>query len=128
MATREKMRNVILGVALFALAGCNVPAGEDMFHGTLGQPNANNIAVETGQKGYAIDLSRRFAAEVHNTVNFAFDSAVLDPSAQAILREQANWIRQFPEVRFRVFGYTDLVGSEAYNKTLGMRRARALVA
>lgn len=128
MATREKMRNVILCVGLVALAGCNTPAGNDMFHGTLGQPTANNVAVETGQKGYAIDLSRRFAKEVHNTVNFAFDSAVLDPSAQAILREQATWIRQFPEVRFRVFGYTDLVGSEAYNKTLGMRRARAVVA
>jgi len=30
-------------------------------------------------------------------------------------------------VRFRVFGHTDLVGSNSYNKTLGMRRARAAV-
>ena len=29
-----------------------------------------------------------------------------------------NWIRQFPEVRFKVFGHTDLVGSE----TLTTRR------
>jgi len=72
-------------------------------------------------------LSNRFASEVPSTVNFAFNSAVLDASAQAALRKQANWIRQFPEVRFRVFGHTDLVGSNAYNKRLGLRRARAVV-
>ena len=37
-------------------------------------------------------------------------------------------IRQFPEVRFRVFGHTDLVGSDAYNRNLGLRRAQAAVA
>src|SRR5690606_16347783 len=36
--------------------------------------------------------------------------------------------RQFPEVRFRVYGHTDLVGSNAYNKSLGLRRANAVVA
>ena len=29
----------------------------------------------------------------------------------AILRQQASWINQFPEVRFRVYGHTDAVGS-----------------
>ena len=29
---------------------------------------------------------------------------------------------------FRVYGHTDAVGSNAYNKSLGMRRARAVVA
>jgi outer membrane protein OmpA-like peptidoglycan-associated protein len=60
-------------------------------------------------------------------INFDFDSAVLDAEAQAILREQANWIRQFPEVRFRVYGHTDLVGSAGYNQRLGLRRAQAAV-
>ena len=87
----------------------------------------NNILVESGQKPYAIQLSRRFAHEVPNTVNFAFNKYYLDAQAQAILRRQADWIRQFPEVRFRVYGYTDLVGSEHYNKTLGLRRAQAVV-
>ena len=60
-------------------------------------------------------------------VTFAFNSSVLDSSAQRILLQQANWIRQFPEVRFRVYGHTDLVGSNGYNKSLGLRRARAVV-
>ena len=60
-------------------------------------------------------------------VTFAFNSARLDNGARATLREQANWIRQFPEVRFRVYGHTDLVGSSAYNKRLGLARANAAV-
>lgn len=43
------------------------------------------------------------------------------------MREQAQWIRQFPEIRFRVYGHTDAVGSEAYNKRLGLNRAHAVV-
>ena len=31
-------------------------------------------------------------------------------------------------MRFRVYGHTDAVGSDSYNKTLGMRRAQAVVA
>ena len=60
-------------------------------------------------------------------MNFAFDSANLDAGARDTLREQARWIKQFPEVRFRVYGHTDRVGNEAYNKSLGMRRANAVV-
>jgi len=40
---------------------------------------------------------------------------------------QADWIRQFPEVRFKVYGHTDLVGSVSYNRSLGLRRAQAAV-
>jgi peptidoglycan-associated lipoprotein len=49
------------------------------------------------------------------------------PRRRAILRQQATWIQQFPEVRFRVYGHTDLVGSAAYNQALGLRRAQAAV-
>jgi outer membrane protein OmpA-like peptidoglycan-associated protein len=82
----------------------------------------------TGQIEATVALGRRFASEVPTTINFAFNSSQLSDAARATLREQAKWIRQFPEVRFRVYGHTDLVGSEAYNKALGLRRANAAVA
>lgn len=43
------------------------------------------------------------------------------------MRQQAGWIRQFPEIRFRVYGHTDAVGSNRANKSLGLRRANAIV-
>lgn len=93
----------------------------------FGNSTMNNTMILSGQKSYAIDLANRFAAEVITTVHFAFNSATLDAGARDALREQANWIRQFPEIRFRVFGHADAPGSNAYNKQLGLRRANAVV-
>ena len=81
----------------------------------------------TDESAFSLNLANRFAQEVASTVNFGFDSTVLDESAKSTLRQQATWIRQFPEVRFRVYGHTDLVGSDGYNKSLGQRRANAAV-
>ena len=135
---RRQLKTFSAGaVAVLALAACqsgdpvyttfHSEAGSLIDTGDFGNATMNNTLVQTGAKSYTIDLANRFAAEVPSMVNFAFDSAVLDGEAMAILREQAGWIRQFPEVRFRVFGHTDLVGSDAYNKALGLRRARVVV-
>lgn len=104
------------------------PAGSVVDGGTFGAANENNIAIQSGQRQFTFDLANRFASEVLTTVNFAFNSAQLDAGARDTLREQAAWIRQFPEVRFRVFGHTDAVGGNAYNKRLGLQRAHAVVA
>lgn len=125
-------RFLLLGLGGLPLAGCATGAlqevGAHLDEGGFGNPTAHNFLVHTGQMPFVIDLAERFAAEVPTTVNFAFNSARLDGAAEAVLRRQAAWIRQFPEVTFRVFGHTDLVGSEGYNRQLGLRRARAVVA
>jgi outer membrane protein OmpA-like peptidoglycan-associated protein len=95
--------------------------------GYFGNATLNNQLVMRGELQYTIELARRFSAEVDPSVTFAFNSDHLDGTARAILQRQASWIRQFPEVRFRVFGHTDLVGSDAYNRRLGLRRANAVV-
>ena len=125
-------RTLLIGVCILALAGCDTnyltdEAGRQIDPGTFGNAQMHNTLVQTGQMPFVIDLAQRFNREVPDTVNFAFDSAVLDAEARAILDRQAVWIRQFPEVRFRVFGHTDLVGGDAYNQRLGMRRAQAVV-
>nr|WP_097071014.1 OmpA family protein [Rhodobacter maris] len=120
-------------LALAALAGCSddrfrSEVGGEYESGGFGNATMTNTLAMTGRGDFAISLTRKFAADVPNTVNFAFNSDVLDGTARAALVQQANWIRQFPEVKFRVYGHTDLVGSDAYNKALGLRRAKAVVA
>jgi outer membrane protein OmpA-like peptidoglycan-associated protein len=117
---------LVLGLTV-AVSACNREAGHEVDGGTFGNATMNNTQVMNGEKNYVISLANRFAAEVPDTINFAFDSATLDAQARQNLRRQADWIRQFPEVRFRVYGHTDLVGSSAYNKRLGLRRANAAV-
>lgn len=139
MMMQPRKTHILALTTAVALVGCgasNDPvnsafyreAGSLVDTGNFGAASVNNMAYMTGEKRWVYDLSQRFANEVLTTVNFAFNSAVLDAGARDTLREQAAWIRQFPEVRFRVYGHTDSVGSDRYNKSLGMRRARAVVA
>ena len=129
--------HLLAAASLMALSACGdrtvfsswtQEAGAFLDNNTLGTATANNLALQTGERSYVEDLNLRFGQEVLNTVNFDFNSAVLDEDARAILRVQAHWIRQYPEVAFRVYGHADEVGSNAYNKRLGKRRADAVVA
>ena len=134
------MKKLIIGLGLsLAVTGCGqtagpIPntflreAGGQVDSGLFGESTMNNTLVMNGDRDYAISLAKRFAEEVPSTINFAFDSASLDAAAQQTLTIQADWIRQFPEVKFRVYGHTDAVGSAYYNKRLGLRRANAAVA
>lgn len=128
---------VLVSASILAMTGCSKEtaafrafyseAGSEIETADFAHSTRNNTMVQSGEKDFAIDLTRRFAADVPNTVNFAFNSWALDPATRQALIQQADWIKQFPEARFRVYGHTDLVGSEGYNKALGLRRAQAVV-
>lgn len=134
---QRNMYKTLAVISLLAVGACssndpiyrgfNAEAGAQIDSGSFGNATMTNTLAMTSRDGFVIDMSRRFSQEVSPMVNFAFDSAELDAGARDILREQANWIRQFPEVRFRVYGHTDRVGSDAYNRALGLRRAQAVV-
>ncbi len=121
--------------ALLALTACGESSvswdrelGSEVDKGQFGNATMNNTLIQTGEMSYTVALAERFAAEVPDTINFAFNSSELSDEARSILKKQADFIRQFPEVRFRVFGHTDKVGSNGYNQRLGLRRAQAAVA
>ncbi len=118
---------VSLGL-MVAVAACGREAGYEVDSGTFGNATLNNTQMQNGERNFAQTLADRFAREVPTQINFAFDSASLDDAARQTLLKQADFIRQFPEVKFRVYGHTDAVGSAAYNKRLGLRRAQAVVA
>lgn len=125
--------------ALLALTGCtnhtSVPwrdfntreAGSEVDQGFFGNATMNNTRVHSGQGNFVANLNQRFSSDVNPMVTFPFNSTALDANARATLQHQARWIRQFPEIRFKVFGHTDLVGSTSYNRRLGLRRAQAVV-
>jgi peptidoglycan-associated lipoprotein len=121
--------------AFLALTACGAEyttsfdkeSGSEVDKGQFGNATMNNTLIQTGEMSYTVALAERFNAEVPDTVNFDFNQSNITPEAAAILDKQANFIRQFPEVRFTVFGHTDLVGGNAYNQRLGLRRANAVV-
>jgi len=123
--------NKIIGfTAVLALGGCLETAGTLPNQASYAKASEQNFLVQTGQGGsaaYLQHLSQQFRDEVPTMINFDFDSTVLDGEAQRILGLQAAWIIANPTVKFRVYGHTDKVGTNAYNRQLGLRRARVAV-
>ncbi|WP_435259687.1 OmpA family protein [Thioclava sp. FR2] len=101
--------------------------GYEVDEGGFGTVTRTNSQIMSGEISATHALATRFAQEVPSTITFAFNSATLTPEARQVLARQADWIRQFPELRFSVYGHTDLVGSNSYNQRLGKRRAQAVV-
>lgn len=58
-----------------------------------------------------------------NDVLFEFDKANLKPGATRSLTNVAQFLRENPERQITIEGYTDNVGSDAYNRELSQRRA-----
>ena len=126
-----KLLNKIIGIsAILALGGCLETAGTLPNQNSFSQASDQNYLVQTGQGGsaaYLQGLSQQFRDEVPTMINFDFNSIALDGEAQRILGLQAAWIIAHPTVKFRVYGHTDKVGSNGFNRRLGLRRARAAV-
>jgi len=59
-------------------------------------------------------------------VNFDFDRSNIRPDAQPILNAAIDVLRQEPDINVSVQGYTDSVGTEAYNQGLSQRRAESV--
>ncbi len=120
-------------LALSTLSACdpttiNREAGFEVDEGGFGNATMYNAMAMMGEADATQMLGNRFASEVDPTINFEFNKSDLTPEAMATLARQATWIKRFPEVRFSVYGHTDLVGTERYNQGLGLRRAQTAVA
>lgn len=112
----------VLSISLVALvAGCGAPKSQI-------ELTRQAAAIQVPQPASLSYLSRKFRAETPYFVNFDFDLDNLDQAAIERLDAQADWIIDNPNVRFRVYGHTDKVGSNDYNIDLGLRRAENVVA
>ncbi len=59
-------------------------------------------------------------------VLFAFNKADLSAQAAPRLDKLANFLKQFPDRKLLIEGYTDSVGGDTYNQQLSERRAQAV--
>jgi len=59
-------------------------------------------------------------------INFRFDSDKLMPESYPILDHAVKLLKENPEIRVEIRGYTDSIGPELYNQNLSNRRARTI--
>ena len=60
---------------------------------------------------------------VQNEVLFDFNSSALRSASQDALRQMADVFQKYPNTTLSVQGYTDSIGTAAYNNRLSQRRA-----
>jgi peptidoglycan-associated lipoprotein len=104
------LRVVILLIGLSALAGCN---------------KNNSPVAQPGAQAAIPGSERDFMVNVGDRIYFLADQSTLTPEAQEVLRRQAAWLRQYPQVTIQVEGHADERGTREYNIALSARRATA---
>lgn len=123
-----RLASVVAASAL--IAGCSNEAGSDRLQDQYGVALRANIDTQDAynQTNRRLrDLAQDFRANTQATVTFAFNRSTLDATARRALDGQAAWLRNNPNVRMTIIGHTDLVGSNRYNRALGLRRARRVL-
>lgn len=127
---KMNLRTLLLATAPVIAVGCtHQEAGQLSYAAPLGEAVANNQIVQTAYLGggdaLLINLQAKFEREAPTVINFDFDKSRLDATSVSHLDQQVAWLKKNEGVRVRLYGHTDLVGSEGYNEGLGLRRARA---
>jgi len=59
-------------------------------------------------------------------IHFDFDKSTLNPEAKALLKRNIQFLKDTPQVKVRIAGYTSASGTYTYNQQLSERRATAV--
>jgi len=118
-----RLKIVSLFAAVLLVAACeSTPETTEMNTGA-GDMVVEEVVVETA----TLDpMSIAYVQEMYGDhVLFDFDSSVVRPDAEAVVRNWANWMESYPVVVV-IEGRCDERGTREYNLALGERRANAV--
>jgi outer membrane protein OmpA-like peptidoglycan-associated protein len=71
-------------------------------------------------------VEKRVVILAFEDVHFDFDKSTLTPEAQAILKRDIQVLKDNPNAKVRLAGYTSAAGTDEYNQKLSERRAKAV--
>jgi peptidoglycan-associated lipoprotein len=122
------MNKIAIAVTLasaLALSACKKEAPEE-----LPPPPQQDVVTPTPTpppSGPIPGTQQHFAQMMQgrDTIYFDTDKFDIDAEDQAALRQQAQYLQQYPNVRATVEGHADERGTREYNLALGERRANA---
>ncbi len=130
----DKCPNTPSGVAVDA-KGCPLDADGDGVPDYLDKCPNTPTGVEVDSDGCAIKkdtvvITKPALIEslvLSGDTNFEFGKSALLPSAYTELNKLAATMKEHPDYKWEIDGYTDGVGSASYNKKLSQRRAQSVV-
>lgn len=109
----------LIGAGVGALAGAGVGSYMDKQERDLRAATANTN-IQVARVGEEIQLNLP-------DVTFQTNSAVVDPSMRADLRQVAKVLNDYPSTVVGIFGHTDNTGSTQLNESLSLRRAESVM-
>lgn len=87
------------------------------------------LAAERAEQLKAEAMEREMMMAMNRFLNeniyFDFDDSTLDYQAQELLKQKAMWLRDNPDANVVIEGHCDERGTNAYNLSLGERRAES---
>jgi peptidoglycan-associated lipoprotein len=122
----NKIAIALTAASALALSACSKKAPETL--PPVADQGSPTPSGQLPQSGEAIPGTQQHFAQVmqgRDTIYFDTDQFNIDSQDQAALREQANYLQQYPNIRATVEGHCDERGTREYNLALGERRANA---
>ncbi len=120
------LRYIVLAIVLGALSiSCG---SKDKKEGAADGATATVEDTSVEQRDMSFDPMGSDSEKIAGlkTVNFEYDQARLTTQARRQLAENAEWMRQHPDVTVQIEGHCDERGSIEYNLALGERRAQTV--
>ncbi|MEO9274424.1 OmpA family protein [Marinomonas sp. 5E14-1] len=105
--------------------GCALDDDKDGVANHLDMCSNSSAGVKVNEKGCQVVLEK--PKSVHLNVQFAYDSAVINPEYYAQIEEVADFLTEYPNTNATIEGHTDDRGSVSYNQTISEKRAQAIV-
>ncbi len=118
MKTTMKFVGAVAIMALAAACTSTKSTGPDVAATDNANSGVTSAAVTPGSQD---DLEQN----VGHRVFFGYDQYSLSAQAQSTLQRQADFLKQYSNVRIQVSGNCDERGTREYNLALGARRAEA---
>jgi OOP family OmpA-OmpF porin len=106
--------------------GCTLDSDRDGVSDDLDKcPNTPAGAI-VDSRGCAEKLGKEVSMDLH--INFASGKATIEGDASDEIDKVADFMKQYPDVKVTIEGYTDNSGNAAKNKALSQQRADAVKA
>ncbi len=123
-ADGRRSENTAIGAAIGAALGGGAGYAMDRQR----QEFERELAAERARNDVQIEQLRQdvLLLTLDQDVQFAVDSAVVEPGFRDTLGKVADVLRRHPGTRVAVIGHTDSTGAERYNEMLSNRRAEAV--
>jgi outer membrane protein OmpA-like peptidoglycan-associated protein len=94
----------------------------------LVQPTSGELSVApppTTAEELKAEIDRHGRVTIY--INFDFDKAIIKPESKPAVNEVIRMMKQSPDLKLSINGYTDNVGTHEYNVKLSQARAAAVV-